>query len=246
MSESKKVTKKSPAVKEKKVSVSSTVNSSKEGISSSVGAVEAPKKKVGNRATPKKKAIPTKEVKDIVVRKKKVKKVRPEHTVDISKLSGRVQKDTFGSILTGIPSNDIKRKIPKEASSKVGKRKSSIAKVWIWSATKDNKPFTLVNNRGAMSYFNNSPKALHDLSKPFNVIGEKIDDYCIVLKLSCGGVSSQSEAARLGISKCLLEMMPHMRPVLKKAGLLTRDSRVVEPKKTGLRGARKREQFSKR
>ncbi|MBL0726018.1 MAG: 30S ribosomal protein S9 [Alphaproteobacteria bacterium] len=128
----------------------------------------------------------------------------------------------------------------------VGKRKASIARIWVWAISGDKKSVVSVNNRNCLSYFNNSPKALLDITRPFTVIDEDLSDYCVVCKVKGGGISAQSEAVRLGISKCLLALLPHMRPALKKDKLLRRDSRIVEPKKTGLRGARKREQFSKR
>jgi small subunit ribosomal protein S9 len=70
--------------------------------------------------------------------------------------------------------------------------------------------------------------------------------YNVVARVHGGGSTGQSGALRLGIARALLEIDPELRPPLKKAGLLTRDPRVKERKKYGLRKARKRPQFSKR
>ena len=72
------------------------------------------------------------------------------------------------------------------------------------------------------------------------------ENYDIVINLDGGGIKGQAEAARLGIARALCEIDAEMRPVLKKAGFLTRDPREVERKKPGQPGARRKFQFSKR
>ena len=72
------------------------------------------------------------------------------------------------------------------------------------------------------------------------------ENYDIVINLDGGGITGQASAARLGIARALCEIDAEMRPVLKKAGFLTRDSREVERKKPGQPGARRKFQFSKR
>jgi len=77
-------------------------------------------------------------------------------------------------------------------------------------------------------------------------LSETIDKFDIIINLKGGGVTGQAGAARHGLARALVEFNPEFRPILKKAGLLTRDPRMVERKKYGQPGARKRFQFSKR
>ena len=83
------------------------------------------------------------------------------------------------------------------------------------------------------------------LSQPFQVT-ERVGQYDIVCTVAGGGLSGQAGAVRHGLSKALSLREPDLRPVLKKAGMLTRDSRIVERKKYGKRKARRSFQFSKR
>jgi small subunit ribosomal protein S9 len=75
---------------------------------------------------------------------------------------------------------------------------------------------------------------------------EKVDQYDIIGLLSGGGITGQAGALRLAIARALIELEPEDRPALKKAGFLTRDPRVKERKKYGLKKARKAPQYSKR
>lgn len=121
-----------------------------------------------------------------------------------------------------------------------GKRKDAIARVWV-------KPGTgkvIVNGRDIEVYFAR-PVLRMVINQPFtvaNVAGE-FDVMCTV---KGGGLSGQAGAVRHGISKALAHYDPAMRPALKKAGFITRDSRVVERKKYGKAKARRSFQFSKR
>ena len=83
------------------------------------------------------------------------------------------------------------------------------------------------------------------ITEPFRV-SDTGNQFSVVAKVSGGGVVSQAGALRHGISRALIEADPNLRPSLKKAGLLTRDSREKERKKYGLKRARKAEQYSKR
>ena len=121
-----------------------------------------------------------------------------------------------------------------------GKRKNAIARVRI-------KPGTgkiTVNDREASSYFCRQTSILL-IEQPLNLteMSGKLD---IVANVIGGGLSGQAGALRHGITRALIVMNPDFRPVLKKAGLITRDSRVKERKKYGLAGARRAYQFSKR
>jgi small subunit ribosomal protein S9 len=121
-----------------------------------------------------------------------------------------------------------------------GKRKNAIARVWV-------KPGTgkfSVNGRTAEVFFAR-PVLRMILSQPFQVT-DRVGQYDIFCTVSGGGLSGQAGAVRHGISKALMLREPELRPILKKAGMLTRDSRVVERKKYGKAKARRSFQFSKR
>ena len=121
-----------------------------------------------------------------------------------------------------------------------GKRKDAVARVWI-------KPGTgvlTVNGRAGEVYFAR-PVLRMVLSQPFQVT-ERVGQYDIVCTVAGGGLSGQAGAVRHGLSKALSLREPDLRGVLKKAGMLTRDSRVVERKKYGKAKARRSFQFSKR
>ena len=121
-----------------------------------------------------------------------------------------------------------------------GKRKSAIARVWLHPG--DGR--MLVNNTPADEYFLRDT-ALMLLKQPFERTGTW-GRFDVRATVKGGGLSGQAGAVRHGITKALLEIDPGYRLVLKKAGLVTRDSRVKERKKYGRAGARKSFQFSKR
>ena len=122
----------------------------------------------------------------------------------------------------------------------VGRRKEAIVRVRLVPGTGQ---FTL-NGRTIEDYF---PNKVHQqlIREPF-VILEKADQYDVIGLLHGGGVSGQAGALRLGIARALIEIEADDRPALKKAGFLTRDPRVTERKKYGLKKARKAPQYSKR
>ena len=121
-----------------------------------------------------------------------------------------------------------------------GKRKTSVAKTWLKPGTGN----IIVNNKTLEEYF--VQKTARDLLSLPLVLAEKNDSVDIIVRVMGGGIMSQSGAVRHGISKALVLSDPDLRGVLKKAGCLTRDSRIKERKKYGQKGARARFQFSKR
>ena len=122
-----------------------------------------------------------------------------------------------------------------------GRRKKAIARVWI----KSGKGEFVINKREVDDYF--PRKSLqYIINQPFNLLESTTGKYDVIATVKGGGLSSQAGAIRLGISRALIIMDEELRPSLKKAGFLTRDSRMVERKKFGLRGARRAFQFSKR
>ena len=123
-----------------------------------------------------------------------------------------------------------------------GRRKNAIAQVRV--IAKGEGKIT-VNKKPVDEYFKGLPHQVRDVRSPLEVVeAAKSHDY--VVKVVGGGISGQAGAARHAISRALLQVDPATRPVLKKEGLLTRDSRKVERKKPGQAGARRRFQFSKR
>jgi small subunit ribosomal protein S9 len=121
-----------------------------------------------------------------------------------------------------------------------GKRKSSIAKVWL---TPGNGKF-IVNNKEMNEYFvQDSVQSM--LKAPLSLV-EKKDAFDIKITVLGGGVSGQAGAITLGLSRALLLVDADLRGILKDYGYLTRDSRMKERKKYGKKGARASYQFSKR
>lgn len=121
-----------------------------------------------------------------------------------------------------------------------GRRKSSVARVRLIPGTGN----IVVNKRGIDEYFGLATLKLI-IRQPL-VLTKTEGDYDIICKVQGGGTSGQAGAIRHGISRALCSIDAEMRPILKKAGFLTRDQRMVERKKYGLKKARKAPQFSKR
>jgi small subunit ribosomal protein S9 len=127
--------------------------------------------------------------------------------------------------------------------SNVGKRKTAIARVYL-RPRKGEMGMINVNGRSLEAYF---PRpALQKIAMQSLDLTSNNGQFDIYVNVAGGGISAQASAIRHGVAKALNELDKAMRPVLKKAGFLTRDSRKVERKKYGLAGARKRYQFSKR
>jgi small subunit ribosomal protein S9 len=121
-----------------------------------------------------------------------------------------------------------------------GKRKSSIARVWL----KPGEGRIVVNNKTIDEYFGRETSKMI-VRQPFELT-ENVGKYDVFVNVCGGGDSGQAGAIKHGITKALLEAHPEQRAELKKAGFITRDSRVKERKKYGRKAARARFQFSKR
>ena len=122
----------------------------------------------------------------------------------------------------------------------VGRRKAAVARVKV---TKGNGKLT-INSKSPLDYFKRESLVMM-LNQPFSIVDfNKKHDFFV--NVYGGGLSGQAGAVRLGISRSLQILNPDDRSMLKKEGMLTRDSRVVERKKYGQPGARKKFQFSKR
>ena len=136
--------------------------------------------------------------------------------------------------------NDKSIKKSKNNLYATGKRKNSIARIWL---IPNGKGEIKINKKDLNKYFSRS--LLHMLiKKPFETINN--NNFNVTVSVKGGGLSGQASAIKLAISKALVNYDPKFRVALKKEGLLTRDSRVVERKKYGRRKARRSFQFSKR
>ena len=122
----------------------------------------------------------------------------------------------------------------------VGRRKSSVARVNL----KKGSGKIIINNLSPKNYFKRDSLVMM-LSQPLELVNYD-GKFDFIVNVNGGGLSGQAGAVRLGLSKKLEQINPASRVVLKKAGMLTRDSRVVERKKYGRAKARKSFQFSKR
>ncbi len=121
-----------------------------------------------------------------------------------------------------------------------GRRKSSVARVRVYNGTGK----VTINDRDIDDYFGLETLKLI-VRQPVMLTGTA-DKFDIVVRVAGGGVSGQAGAIRHGLSRALLQYDAELRPALKKAGFLTRDPRMKERKKYGLKAARRAPQFSKR
>jgi small subunit ribosomal protein S9 len=129
---------------------------------------------------------------------------------------------------------------PENGFYATGRRKEATARVWL----KAGDGAVTVNGRDINNYFGRETSKMV-LFQPLEVLEQKgkVD---LTVNVKGGGLSGQAGAIRHGIARALCAFNPEFRPVLKKAGFLTRDARAVERKKYGQPGARRRFQFSKR
>ena len=121
-----------------------------------------------------------------------------------------------------------------------GKRKTAIARVWLKKGTGD----MIVNGMPADSYFERETSRM--IARQSLELIEALDQFDVTATVLGGGKSAQAEAIRHGVSRAIIALDPEKRPVVKRAGFLTRDARKKERKKYGQPGARKRFQYSKR
>ncbi|MPZ31722.1 MAG: 30S ribosomal protein S9 [Rhodospirillales bacterium] len=121
-----------------------------------------------------------------------------------------------------------------------GRRKNAVARVWVKLGTGK----ITINGRDQTVYFAR-PTQQMVIQQPFDVT-QRRDQFDVIATVSGGGLSGQAGAVRHGISQALVKFEPSLRTAIKQNGFLTRDPRVVERKKYGRAGARRRFQFSKR
>jgi len=121
-----------------------------------------------------------------------------------------------------------------------GRRKTAVARVRLFAG----EGRYVINSKELGDYFGRDTVRMI-VQQPLTLIQEQ-DKHDVIVNVHGGGNSAQASAIRHGITRALLEMNPELRPTLKKAGFITRDSREVERKKYGRHKARKRPQYSKR
>jgi small subunit ribosomal protein S9 len=145
------------------------------------------------------------------------------------------------SYSSSTPAAATNRPAVKAPGAGTGRRKEAVARVRLVPGSGR----WVVNGKDLANYF---PNKVHQqlISEPFRSVGAE-NQYDVFARIDGGGVSGQAGALRLGIARALnaIDVDAH-RPALKKAGFLTRDARVIERKKYGLKKARKRSQYSKR
>lgn len=127
-----------------------------------------------------------------------------------------------------------------EAVNAIGRRKAAVARVFVTEGTGK----VVINKRELENYFPSSILQ-YIVKQPLNTLNVA-DKYDIRVNLDGGGYKGQSEAVRLGIARALVKINPEDKAALRAQGFMTRDPRVVERKKPGQPGARKKFQFSKR
>jgi len=145
------------------------------------------------------------------------------------------------SYSSSTPAASTNRAAIKAPGGGTGRRKEAVARVRLTPGTGK----WIVNGKELANYF---PNKVHQqlVSEPFRTVGAE-NQYDVVARINGGGTSGQAGALRLGVARALNEIdRDANRPSLKKAGFLTRDPRVIERKKYGLKKARKRSQYSKR
>ncbi len=151
------------------------------------------------------------------------------------------EEEVLTSYTSSTPAASTNRPAIKAPGGGTGRRKEAVARVRLTPGSGK----WIVNGKALDVYF---PNKVHQqlVSEPFRTVGAE-NQYDVVARINGGGTSGQAGALRLGVARALNEIDRDVnRPSLKKAGFLTRDPRVIERKKYGLKKARKRSQYSKR
>lgn len=188
-------------------------------------------KKVAAKTTEKKVEVKKLETKKVEAKAEVVAETKVESLAELKK------------VVTSTPKSDEPRKPNRDKfgrSYATGKRKNSVARVWV----KPGKGNVTINDKDIDTYFAR-PVLKMIINQPFEITNRE-NEFDVICTVKGGGLSGQAGAIKHGISKALNEYDPELRAVLKKAGFLTRDARIVERKKFGRAKARRSYQFSKR
>lgn len=135
----------------------------------------------------------------------------------------------------------VRKKTNAPVSHGVGRRKSSVARVWLRSG----KGTFTVNGKEVLSYFDTEVSRASALA-PWAMLPHLSKEFDIEVNVNGGGMNSQADAVKLGVARAVIEVRDDAREVLRSQGLLTVDSRIKERKKYGQKGARRKFQFVKR
>ncbi len=165
-----------------------------------------------------------------------------EATIDETEIDGTFEEETVSEYTSETPTRPVvTREIVTAPGAATGRRKQAIARVRLVPGTGK----WTVNGRDLDGYF---PNKVHqqEVNEPFTVLGAE-GKFDVIARIHGGGISGQAGALRLGVARALNGIDEEgNRPILKKAGFLTRDPRAKERKKYGLKKARKAPQYSKR
>ncbi|MBY0109641.1 MAG: 30S ribosomal protein S9 [Candidatus Babeliaceae bacterium] len=134
-----------------------------------------------------------------------------------------------------------RKKTNAPVSHAVGRRKSSVARVWL----RTGKGAFTVNGKEVLSYFDTEVSRASALA-PWTMLPHLSKEFDIEVNVNGGGMNSQADAVKLGVARAVIEVRNDARDVLRSEGLLTVDSRIKERKKYGQKGARRKFQFVKR
>jgi small subunit ribosomal protein S9 len=162
-----------------------------------------------------------------------------EAVKDLKDLKDAVAAETSGTVANDAPKR-VKKVDALGRSYGTGRRKDAVARVWL----KAGSGKVVVNGRDQSEYFARQTQRLV-LNQPFLIVNS-VGRFDIICTVKGGGLSGQAGAVRHGISRALENFDPEFRPALKKAGMLTRDARIVERKKVGKHKARRTKQWAKR
>lgn len=170
---------------------------------------------------------------------------KEEKITDLKDIGGAVKAEAAAPAGTASDASDAPaKKEPKVdaygRSYGTGRRKDSVARVWV----KPGSGKVLVNNKDQADYFARETHRLI-LNQPFLIV-DRVGKFDVICTVKGGGLSGQAGAVRHGISRALENFDPNLRPALKKAGMMTRDDRIVERKKVGKHKARRTKQWAKR
>ena len=154
--------------------------------------------------------------------------------------SATAEKAAAAPISSAAPQDLTPKLDAKGRAYGTGRRKDAVARVWVMRGSGK----IVVNDRDVVQYFARGTQRLM-IAQPFE-LSNRTGQFDVVCIVSGGGLSGQAGAVRHGISRALVNFEPGLRTTLKKAGMLTRDSRVVERKKYGKHKARRSTQWVKR
>jgi small subunit ribosomal protein S9 len=222
---------------EKAKSTKKTVKKAAKKAAKKTTAKKAAKKAVKKTATAEK---------EVVVEKKPSRKKEP--VTDLKDLGDAVAeaekteeaKPAVAEKVSDEPIVRVKKIDDHGRAYATGRRKGAVARVWI----KPGKGLVTVNGKDQSVYFARQTQRLV-LNQPFLIVNQ-VGSYDVICTVKGGGLSGQAGAVRHGISRALENFDPELRPALKKAGMLTRDARIVERKKVGKHKARRSKQWAKR